>query len=104
MARKIRLKLGEVLLQWKTVTQEQVTEALNLAKGTGKRIGEAFIEIQACCEEDVAKALAHQFGMEFLNLERAEDNSKIDLSLMNVLFLLVSCDIKVLMTFGKSFL
>ena len=82
LARKIRLKIGEVLLQWKTVNQDQVTEALNLAKGTGKRIGEAFIEIHACCEEDVAKALAHQFGMEFLNLERAEDNSKIDLSLM----------------------
>ena len=82
MARKIRLKLGEIFVQWNVANADQVAKALELAKGTGKRIGEAFIEIQACNEEDVAKALAHQFGMEFLNLDRAEDSSKINISLI----------------------
>lgn len=82
MARKIRFKLGEILVQWNLVNADHVAKALELSKGTGKRIGEAFIEIQACNEEDVAKALAHQFGMEFLNLDRAEDNNKINITLI----------------------
>ena len=82
MARKIRLKLGEILAQWNLVNADQVAKAVELAKGTGKRIGEALIEIQSCNEEDVAKALAHQFGMDFLNLSDAQDSAKIDLTLI----------------------
>jgi len=82
VARKIRLKLGEILAQWNLVNADQVAKAVELAKGTGKRIGEALIEIQSCNEEDVAKALAHQFGMDFLNLSDAQDSAKIDLTLI----------------------
>ena len=82
MARKIRLKLGEILMQWNMANADQVAKALELAKGSGKRIGEAFIETQICTEEDVAKALAHQFGMEFLDLSTAQDSNKIDVSLI----------------------
>lgn len=40
------------------------------------------MEGKFCSEEDVAKALGMQFGMEFLNLERAEDSNKIDIKLI----------------------
>lgn len=84
MARKIRLKLGDILLQDKVVTADQVAKAVDVAKGTGKRIGEAFVEIQACTQEDVTKALATQFGMEFFNLDRVEDSSQINMSLIPI--------------------
>ena len=82
MARKLRQKLGEILVAAKAVTEDKVKAALETARGTGKRVGEVLIEMGACSEEDVAKALGAQFGMEFLNLERAEDNAKIDMSLI----------------------
>lgn len=82
MARKLRQKIGEILMQSKVVTDEQVKAAIETATSSGKRVGEVLIEMQACTEEDVARALGAQFGMEFLNLERAEDNSRIDISLI----------------------
>ncbi len=82
MARKLRQKLGEILVQNKVVPEAKVAEALQTAKGSGKRIGEVLIEMGACSEEDVARALGAQFGMEFLNLERAEDSARIDMSLI----------------------
>jgi type IV pilus assembly protein PilB len=82
VARKLRQKLGEILVQNKVVAESKVAEALQAAKGSGKRIGEVLIEMGACTEEDVARALGAQFGMEFLNLERAEDAAKIDMSLI----------------------
>ncbi len=82
MARKLRQKLGEILVQEKIVPEAKVAEALQTAKSSGKRIGEVLIEMGACTEEDVARALGAQFGMPFLNLERAEDSAKIDMSLI----------------------
>jgi type IV pilus assembly protein PilB len=69
-------------VQNKVVPEAKVAEALQTAKGSGKRIGEVLIEMGACSEEDVARALGAQFGMEFLNLERAEDSARIDMSLI----------------------
>jgi len=82
VARKLRQKLGEILVQNKVVPEAKVTEAIQTAKASAKRVGEVLIEMGACTEEDVARALGAQFGMEFLNLERAEDAAKIDMSLI----------------------
>ncbi|MBT8483928.1 MAG: Flp pilus assembly complex ATPase component TadA, partial [Phycisphaerae bacterium] len=81
MARK-RKKLGEILQEWGTITEAQVTQALGIAKGTGKRIGEALVEAGFCSEDDVAKALAAQFDMEFIDLDSADAARQIDLSLI----------------------
>jgi len=82
VARKLRQKLGEILVANKAVTPKQLDEAVAATRGTGRRLGEALIEMKACSEEDLAKALGLQFGMEYLNLERAEDSNRIDLSLL----------------------
>ena len=82
MARKLRQKLGEILVQAKAVTQTQLDEALAGAKASGKRIGEMLIEMNLCTEEVVAKALATQFGMEFLDLDRAEDANRVNMALI----------------------
>src|SRR6185503_17097589 len=81
MARK-RKKLGEILQEWKLVNDAQIKQALEIAKGSGKRIGEAMVEAGFCKEQDVAKALAAQFDMEFINLDAPEAASNIDLSLV----------------------
>ena len=82
MARKVRQKLGEILIEWGLVTKEKVDAAYASARGRGQRLGEALVESGACKDEDIAKALAHQFGVAFLNLDRLEDMNKVDKSLM----------------------
>lgn len=81
MARK-RKKLGEILLEWGTINAQQVEQAIGVATGTGKRIGESLIETGLCKEEDVAKALAAQFDMEYINLDQDETKNKVDISLI----------------------
>ncbi|MFO0963351.1 MAG: ATPase, T2SS/T4P/T4SS family [Phycisphaerales bacterium] len=80
MARKVRQKLGEILMGWGTIKQEQIDAAVAAARQRGMRIGEALVESAACSEEDVAKALAHQFGVDYVNLDRLEDMNKVDKS------------------------
>ncbi len=79
---RIRKKLGEILKGWGTVTDTQIEQALGIAKGTGKRIGEALVEAGLCREDDVAKALASQFDMEFIDLDAPEAEARIDLTLV----------------------
>jgi type IV pilus assembly protein PilB len=69
MARR-RKQLGEILVSWKLLTQKQLDEALVYANEHGKRIGEALIELQTVSEEDVTKALATQFDMEYVDLNK----------------------------------
>jgi len=82
LARKVRQKLGEILIEWGLVTKDKVDAAYASARGRGQRLGEALVEAGACKDEDIAKALAHQFGVAFLNLDRLEDMNKVDKSLM----------------------
>jgi type IV pilus assembly protein PilB len=81
MARK-RQKLGEILVEWGKINKDQLDQALSIGKGSGKRIGEALIEAGFVKEQDVAKALATQFDMEYIALDSAEVADEIDLSLV----------------------
>ena len=81
MPRK-RKKLGEILREWGAVTDKQIDQALGIAKGSGKRLGEALVDADFCNDVNVAKALAAQFDLEFVNLEGPDAKQQIDLSLV----------------------
>ncbi len=68
MARR-RLKLGEILLQDGKLQDTQLEQALEVAKGSGKRLGETLVELNFIKEVDCAQALAKQFDIDFVNLE-----------------------------------
>jgi type IV pilus assembly protein PilB len=77
---KRRRKLGEILVEWGLVKASALEDALKHAKEHGKRIGEALVELELCGEDDVIKALATQFGLEYIDLEhRPVDRSVLDL-------------------------
>ncbi|GMU38279.1 MAG: Flp pilus assembly complex ATPase component TadA [Phycisphaerae bacterium] len=65
---KKRKKLGEILVDRGLLTPNQLADALQHAQASGKRTGEALVELELCSEEDVASALASQFGLEFIDL------------------------------------
>ncbi len=63
-----RKRLGELLVEWKKCDASAVKEALQYARDHGKRIGEALIELEMADEDDVTRALASQFNMEYVEL------------------------------------
>ncbi|MEZ6233966.1 MAG: ATPase, T2SS/T4P/T4SS family [Phycisphaerales bacterium] len=81
MARS-RTKLGDILVSWRTISKEQAEKAAAVAKGSGKRLGEVLTELGFASEEAVAKALANQFGMEYVDLSAHGAANQIDTSLV----------------------
>jgi type IV pilus assembly protein PilB len=82
MARKLRRKIGEILVDEGAITSEQLDTALEAASGTAKKIGEVLQEHGACTELAVGKALAEQFGMDFVALDGSEGEPKPDMDLI----------------------
>ncbi|MBY0312833.1 MAG: Flp pilus assembly complex ATPase component TadA [Phycisphaerales bacterium] len=77
MARS-RKKIGEILLGWGLINQKQLDEGLAKAQSSGKRIGEALVELGFVKDDQIAKALAHQHGMEYVDLAAANMTGKVD--------------------------
>ncbi|NLX04402.1 MAG: Flp pilus assembly complex ATPase component TadA [Phycisphaerae bacterium] len=73
MARK-RKKLGEILLEWGRIDPGSLETAENFAKEHDRRLGEALVELELISEDEVVRALAEQFGMEYVD---PEDNGEI---------------------------
>ncbi|MFO0838638.1 MAG: ATPase, T2SS/T4P/T4SS family [Phycisphaerae bacterium] len=69
MARR-RKKLGEILVSWNLLTPNSLADALAYAAQNGKRIGEALVELELVGEDDVTKALAAQFDLEYVDLDK----------------------------------
>ncbi len=72
MARR-KKKLGEILESWGVIPAGAVADAVQHATEHGRRIGEALVELEFCSEEDVTKALAAQFDMEYVDLGNASE-------------------------------
>ncbi|HDR9483970.1 TPA: glycosyl transferase family protein [Burkholderia aenigmatica] len=57
---KVRLKIGEILVDWGVVTLEQLQASLEKQLICGKRLGELLIEGSALSTESLADAIAEQ--------------------------------------------
>ncbi len=66
MARN-RKKLGEILVTGGIVSQEDMDKAIGIAKGSRRRIGQALVEAGFATDEQVAQALAEQYGVPYVN-------------------------------------
>ena len=64
-----KLRLGDVLVQQQLITTEQLARALELQRGTGKRLGRILVEAGAVTEEAVAHGLARQLRVPVVNLK-----------------------------------
>src|SRR5499427_6607352 len=62
------LKLGDLLLKAKLVTQEQIDQALVKQREDGVKLGEALVRLGYISEEDITETLSHQFGVPSINL------------------------------------
>ncbi len=81
---RTRKKIGQILVRWGIVTEQQVEKALQVAKGKGARLGEALVELNYATEDDVAKAIAGQFGLEYIDVETSDVMKSADMQLMDM--------------------
>jgi len=81
MSRRQR-RLGEILLEWGVIEAQQLEEALKVAEGSDRRVGHCLIELGYCDDGEVAKALASQFDMEFIDLDQPNPINKENLELI----------------------
>lgn len=72
MARKLRRKIGEILIDHGAISKDNLKTGLEKASGTAKKIGEVLIELGCCDETAIVKGLAEQFGMRFISLDGSD--------------------------------
>jgi len=78
--RLLSKQLGQLLKEYKIVTEAQLKEALEIQKEKGGMIGEILVSLGYAKEEEIAKALTIQYGFPYLPLENYEiEESVIDL-------------------------
>jgi len=68
MARK-RRHLGEILYKSRLVDKPTLIKAIKKGKAENKRLGESLVAMGVVSEDVIAKALAKQFGMEYVDLD-----------------------------------
>ncbi|MBC8646827.1 MAG: type II secretion system protein GspE, partial [Thermoanaerobaculia bacterium] len=71
------VKLGDLLIKAKLVSQDQVDAALKSQREEGGKFGEALVRIGACTEADITETLSQQFGVPSIDLSHFEIDPNI---------------------------
>ncbi len=74
MKKIINKQLGELLIESKMITRENLEHALQVQKEKGGLIGQVLVALKYTTEEAIAQALTAQYGFPYLPL----DNYEID--------------------------
>ncbi len=69
MGRPEKIRLGEILLQQKLLTEDQLKAALDEQKRSGRKLGRIFIDAGYVTEEQIGSALARQLQVPYINLK-----------------------------------
>jgi len=71
MAKK-RRHLGEILFKAGVVKKEPLLNAIKISKTKNERLGQVLLKKGLVDEETLTKAIARQFGLEYVNLDRID--------------------------------
>lgn len=72
-----RKRIGEILIEMRAITPQQLDAALKRQPSSRKMIGEILIEDKVLNEETLFRGLSTQHGIEFLNLSNMELNTEL---------------------------
>jgi MSHA biogenesis protein MshE len=76
-----RIRIGDVLIAQKVISQEQLKLALDEQKRSGRKLGRVLIDLGFLNEDKVAQALARQLNLGYVNLKLYNFNRAIVLKL-----------------------
>jgi type IV pilus assembly protein PilB len=71
MAKK-RRKLGEILFSAGIVKKQALIDAIKTSRSSNKRLGDVLLELGLIDQTNLTKAIATQFGLKYINLEKVE--------------------------------
>jgi MSHA biogenesis protein MshE len=77
MARPEKVRLGEILVQQKLLSDEQLNQALADQKRTGRKLGRVFVESGFVTEDQISGALARQLDIPYINLKFYNINADV---------------------------
>lgn len=77
MTRPEKVRLGEILVQQKLLSEEQLGMALAEQKRSGRKLGRVFVEHGFVTEEQISGALARQLNIPYINLKFYQINSDL---------------------------
>src|SRR3569623_2795402 len=77
MARPEKDRLGEILVQQKLLSEEQLQFALGEQKRTGRKLGRVCVENGFVTEEQISGALAKQLNIPYVNLKFFNINQEL---------------------------
>jgi MSHA biogenesis protein MshE len=69
MARPEKIRLGDLLVQEKLISLEQLQFALEHQKRSGRKLGRVLVDNAFVTEEQISEALAKQLNIPFINLK-----------------------------------
>jgi MSHA biogenesis protein MshE len=68
---KLRKRLGDLLVEEGIITEQQVEQALQAQKQTGRKLGDSLIQLGFLTETQMLEFLAHQLNVPLIDLNRA---------------------------------
>ncbi len=77
MARPERIRIGNLLVQEKLISEEQLGLALDQQKRSGRKLGRVLIENGFATEEGISETLAKQLKIPYLNLKYFNINLQV---------------------------
>jgi len=72
LEKRIKKKLGEILIANQIISEEQLQRALDFQKREGGLLGEILVKLGYLSELDIVQALTAQYGFPYLPLESYE--------------------------------
>ncbi len=69
MGRPEKIRLGDILVGQKIVSQEDLRAALEQQKRTGRKLGRVLVEMGLVTEDQIGEAIARQLNIPFVNLK-----------------------------------
>jgi MSHA biogenesis protein MshE len=69
MARLVKVRLGDLLIQQKLITKDQLEHALEQQTHSGLKLGRVLVNNAFVTEEHISEALAKQLDIPYINLK-----------------------------------
>ncbi len=70
MKPKLKMRLGDLLVQEQIISESQLTQALGEQRSTGKKLGRTLIDLNSLSEEQLLRFLSQQLNIAFLDISR----------------------------------
>ncbi len=83
-APKLKMRLGDLLVHEHIITNEQLMQALNSQKTTGRKLGDTLIELGHIGERQLLEFLAQQLNVPFLDISQRRIPNEVALLLPEV--------------------